>query len=52
MESLVRVRYKKASDFGDRGFTDRFKNPGLLLGPVTALIWDHVEGYSDERQEL
>jgi hypothetical protein len=45
-------QFKKASDFGDRGFTDRFKNWGLLAGPFGALAVDHFKGYTSSRQQL
>lgn len=43
---------KAAGDFGDRGFSGRFKNWGLLGGPLVAFAVDHFKGYTDSRQQL
>jgi hypothetical protein len=45
-------QFKKASDFGDRGFTGRFKNWGILAGPFGALAVDHFKGYTSSRQQV
>jgi hypothetical protein len=45
-------QFKAASDFGDRGFSGRFKNWGLLAGPFVALAVDHFKGYTSDRQDL